>query len=500
MAMANGQEKEMKLTSTKAARKKFFQLPLVKEKIVAGSQHTLKLWNQYLDTRDRKLSRTGMAYRIRRTNGKAFEATIKSRGETVNGFSRRAEYTVPLEQAKPALQGFEPQVDKKLQTLLQEDELLPLCTVEFTRKVALLQLSAVTVVEAAVDTGTIKAGGKEALIGEIELELKKGQERELLHFTAELAQEIPLLPEERSKFSRGLALLDGEKPKAKEETAAPSWTEEAEPVALWRSLAQKAAGTALDLLIPREEEEFDAQGMLATLRQMGGLWLVGQPFLSRTTWKKGKDLLAGLQEQLEPMAYLTGLSDAKAKPFPEELLPLEPGRKWLEDQWVAAAQQAAEACGQEVRAALWQLLYLCTLAHKKEGIATLGALLQQQWNAWQQDEQLLGDAGNPDPWDRKEQMEKLEGLLALTRGLGEKRLQKRGRMYENQWWKHCLSYARTGALEEGAEQVSDRELSLSLAALCGQEGLRTEKRRVRAWEAGEDLYKEVARHKEWSCL
>ena len=55
-------------------------------------------------------------------------------------------------------------------------------------------------------------------------------------------------------------------------------------------------------------------------------------------------MLAGLQEQLEPMACLTGLSDAKAKPFPEELLPLEPGRKWLEDRWVAAAQKAAEAC------------------------------------------------------------------------------------------------------------------------------------------------------------
>lgn len=498
--MANGQEKEIKLTSTKAARKKFFQLPLVKGKILAGSQHTLKLWNQYLDTRDRKLSRTGMAYRIRRTNGKAFEATIKSRGETVNGFSRRAEYTVPLEQAQPVLQGFAPQVDQKLQTLLQEDELLPLCTVEFTRKVALLQLSAVTVVEAAVDTGTIKAGGKEALIGEIELELKKGQERELLRFTAELAQEIPLLPEERSKFSRGLALLEGEKPKTREEAEAPSWKEADDPVALWRTLAQKAAGTALDLLVPRVDEEFDAADMLATLQLLSGLWLVGQSFLSRTTWKKGKDLLAGLEEQLEPMAYLTGLSDAKAKPFPEELLPLEPGRKWLEDQWVAAAQKAAEACGKEVRAALWQLLYLCTLAHKKTEITDLGTLLQKQWNAWQQEEQLLADAGDPDPWDRKEQMEKLEGLLALTRGLGEKRLQKRGRAYEDQWWKHCLSYARTGALEEGAEQVDDRPLSLSLAALCGQEGLRTEKRGTRAREAGKDLVKEVARHKEWSCL
>lgn len=200
------------------------------------------------------------------------------------------------------------------------------------------------------------------------------------------------------------------------------------------------------------------------------------------------------------MACLTGFSDAKAKPFPEELLSLEPGRKWLEDQWVAAAQKAAEACRKEVRASLWQLLYLCTLAHQKAEVPTLGVLLQRQWNAWQQEQQLLADAGSPDPWERKDQMEKLEGLLALTWGLGEKRLQKRGRAYENQWWKHCLSYARTGALEEGAEQVEDRELSISLAALCGQEGLRTEKHRSRAWEAGKDFFKEVARHKEWSCL
>ena len=286
--MANGQEKEIKLTSHEGSPKKFFQLPLVKEKILAGSQHTLKLWNQYLDTRDRKLSRTGMAYRIRRTNGKAFEATIKSRGETVNGFSRRAEYTVPLEQAKPVLQGFAPQVDQKLQTLLQEDELLPLCTVEFTRKVALLQISAVTVVEVAVDTGTIRAGGKEALIGEIELELKRGQERNCCALRQNWPRQSRCCRRNGANSAGGLALLDGETPKAKEKIPAPSWTEDTDPLVLWRSLARKAAGTALDLLVPRMDEAFDAQGMLATLRQLGGLWLVGQDFLSRNTWKKGR--------------------------------------------------------------------------------------------------------------------------------------------------------------------------------------------------------------------
>ena len=101
--MAYGQEKEIKLLSTKAGRRKFFQLPLVKERIIPGSHHTLKLWNQYLDTRDRKLTRTGMAYRIRRINGKTFEATVKSQGKTVHGFSSREEYTVPLEKQEDVL-------------------------------------------------------------------------------------------------------------------------------------------------------------------------------------------------------------------------------------------------------------------------------------------------------------------------------------------------------------------------------------------------------------
>ena len=34
--MANGQEKEIKLVSTPAGRKKLLQLPLVKEKLIAG--------------------------------------------------------------------------------------------------------------------------------------------------------------------------------------------------------------------------------------------------------------------------------------------------------------------------------------------------------------------------------------------------------------------------------------------------------------------------------
>lgn len=497
--MAYGQEKEIKLLSTKTGRRKFFQLPLVKERIIPGSHHTLKLWNQYLDTRDRKLTRTGMAYRIRRINGKTFEATVKSQGKTVNGFSSREEYTVPLEKQETVLTGFAPQLDQKLQTLLQEDELLPLCTVEFTRKTALIQLSAVTVVEAALDQGTLTAGDKKAPIEELELEIKRGQERDLLRFTAALAREIPLWPEERSKFKRGLDLT-GWKSDLGKSGKTPDWDRQCDPLEVWRPLVQQALGEGLDLLVPGEKQEFQSRRLLLTLQQCAGLWNLGQGFLSRTSWKKGRDLLDRLLTVLEPVDYLETSDRQREKPFPEELLSLEPAWQWLEDRWVAAAQHCADCCGREAGAALWQMLYLVSLAKKDGENATLEKFLQGRWNRWQQEQQLLEDAGNPDPWERKGQLEELAGLLNLERALGEKRLVKRGETYWEQWRKYCRSYARTGALAEGAEGAREREMTLALAALCGQEGLRTEKRGDKAAEAGKAFFREVARHPEWSCL
>ena len=41
---------------------------------------------------------------------------------------------------------------------------------------------------------------------------------------------------------------------------------------------------------------------------------------------------------------------------------------------------------------------------------------------------------------------------------------------------------------------------LALAALCGQEGIRTEKRGNKTEEAGKAFFREMARHPEWSCL
>ena len=204
--MTNTMEMEIKLTMAKTQLSKFLHHPLVKQARVKGSQKKLQLENYYYDTQDFKLSNNKIAYRIRKT-GRNYEATIKTQGESVGGFSARQEYTVPLLKKQAVLTGFAPNFDLKLQTLLAEDELRQLFTIKVQRQITLLQVSEETVLELAEDTGEIIAEGQKEAISEVELEIKKGQPQDLFAFVAKLAVDVPLFIEPNSKFARGLHLL-----------------------------------------------------------------------------------------------------------------------------------------------------------------------------------------------------------------------------------------------------------------------------------------------------
>lgn len=201
-------EKEIKLVSTPEGRKKLFELPFVRDKILPGTEKTLDLWNEYYDTADMALTQNGIAYRIRRINGRAYEATVKTRGVTENGFSSREEYTVPLAEPVPMRTGFSPEMDSILSQLLADKKLVPFCTVAFTRHLALLDLGGGSRGELALDGGSITAGGKTQPLAEVELESKEGREENLFIFVDALKKIIPLQPENRSKLARGLALLE----------------------------------------------------------------------------------------------------------------------------------------------------------------------------------------------------------------------------------------------------------------------------------------------------
>ena len=206
--MQNNVETEIKLLIAKKNVKALTASSLVAKKTKKGSHKTVKLVNIYFDTRDLLLRQAGIAYRVRQ-NGKKFEATVKLGRSEAGGLSARQEYNVAVKNAKPDLSVFNDsglQVD--FDALLGTAQIEKLFTVRVKREIRLLQVTKETVVEMAIDQGFISAGGKKETIDEVELELKEGSLADLLAYTAKIAAEVPVFTESRSKYARGLALLD----------------------------------------------------------------------------------------------------------------------------------------------------------------------------------------------------------------------------------------------------------------------------------------------------
>ena len=87
--------------------------------------------------------------------------------------------------------------------------LVPICGARFTRLAKTVELED-CVVEIAVDRGVLFGGSREETLCEVEVELKSGSREEAEVYAAALAERYGLVPEEKSKFRRALALTRGE--------------------------------------------------------------------------------------------------------------------------------------------------------------------------------------------------------------------------------------------------------------------------------------------------
>jgi len=200
-------EVEIKLTLPRSSLKKLLASSLVARRTIKGSSQKLHLVTVYYDTPLRALREAGLAYRVRRT-GKKYECTIKTNKKSAAGFSSRGEYTVQTSNAKPVLDGFAEQgLTAELKSIIGDAQLVPLFTVKTERLVRLLKISDQSVAELAIDRGVILTKKAEDKIDEIELELKEGKVCDLLDYAAGLSQIVPLFPESRSKYARGIALV-----------------------------------------------------------------------------------------------------------------------------------------------------------------------------------------------------------------------------------------------------------------------------------------------------
>ena len=206
MQLAKNTEIELKLVIGKDNLKSLLKLDCVAQAVREGSCQKRKLVSSYYDTEDLAFKRNGIAYRVRSKGDGSYEATVKTSVTNAAGLSERMELNLPLQSARPKLEGF-----AELGLGYELSELAPngiskLFTVNVQRTTYILDLEG-AVAELAIDHGKITAA-KDSTdpIDEVEIELLEGDKAALLDLAASIATEIPVFVEKRSKFVRGLAL------------------------------------------------------------------------------------------------------------------------------------------------------------------------------------------------------------------------------------------------------------------------------------------------------
>ena len=173
----------------------------------AQPQGTVHLGNTYFDTADMRLNQARVALRIREKNGQFFQ-TLKTKGESINGLSRRGEWEWSLPTAAldhKGLKGIWPDTLKDVSS----ESVIPLFATDFDRTLWNIEWQQPFArIEAALDLGVVKAGNAESPICELELELIEGDEAALSLIAEEFIQALNLLPSDKSKAERGFELLE----------------------------------------------------------------------------------------------------------------------------------------------------------------------------------------------------------------------------------------------------------------------------------------------------
>lgn len=157
----------------------------------------------YFDTHDRRFTGNGFALRVRKQDKNTL-LSIKQAGSLAMG---REEWERPISGDQPSA------IDMSgtpAATLMNggEAQLAPLYTVTVDRASFLVKEGSAQI-EIAVDRGEIKRDGAELPLCELELELKKGDPRELFALAQRFIDKAPLRLSLVSKGDRGDRMVDG---------------------------------------------------------------------------------------------------------------------------------------------------------------------------------------------------------------------------------------------------------------------------------------------------
>ncbi len=173
------------------------------------------VYDRYLDTENRAILRAGYACRVRRESNEEelYVATLKGLGgaDADSGIHQREEHEVQVGGVDPLTWPDSPARDLAVQ-LSGGWPLLELFSLSQERHICLLcdegAVETRHVVELSLDVVTV-GGDASGPYYEVELELlEQGNRPDLNTLSSSLREEWALRPETRSKFERGLALMD----------------------------------------------------------------------------------------------------------------------------------------------------------------------------------------------------------------------------------------------------------------------------------------------------
>lgn len=173
------------------------------------------LTNIYFETADNRLRQHDMGLRIRGYDGR-YEMTMKTGGKVVGGLHQRPEYNVDIDSDKLDLARFPTNIWPEGWDIAElQTALTPLFRTDFTREKWVITYGE-SEIELALDQGAISsthAGELSEPLSEIELELKQGNQADLLALAAELAPIGGLRQSNLSKAARGYHLAQGNPPR-----------------------------------------------------------------------------------------------------------------------------------------------------------------------------------------------------------------------------------------------------------------------------------------------
>ena len=158
----------------------------------------------YYDTPCASLSARHITLRCRREND-ASVCTVKT---PISGYGR-GEWDCSCDEIGKAIPMLCEKGAPEILAQLTREGVLEVCGARFTRLAATVAMGD-TLLEIALDRGILSGGGREEPLCEVEVELKQGNPEHAVAFGVQLQQQFGLVPQEKSKFRRALALAKGE--------------------------------------------------------------------------------------------------------------------------------------------------------------------------------------------------------------------------------------------------------------------------------------------------